>query len=168
MPRLTAFFCILLLLLATCGRSLLFRLQLAEVRAEMRRTLNRGEKADGAESFAFSHEEARSIHWLDGGGEFDWKGTRYDVLARQQVGRILLVEAVADHKESQLVSRFQKEQQDERLPSKNLQKLLSVPYLPVQPISLAQLAMPKPEFPAASTPATPKAVIAVPTPPPLS
>ncbi|TCJ19253.1 hypothetical protein EPD60_02215 [Flaviaesturariibacter flavus] len=168
MRRLTAFLCFLLLLLATGGRSLLFRLQLAEVRAEMRESLRQGRIPEGSETFLFDARTYASIQWLEGGKEFEWKGTRYDVLGRTNDGGSVRVRAVADHKESQLVSRYHQEKQDEPLPSKSLQKLLSVPYLVPAPVTVPLPGTVSCAYPPEGCERLHPPYVSVPDPPPLA
>jgi hypothetical protein len=166
MRRFSAILFLLLILLSMGGRSLLFSIQLAEVRTAMRAALVKGDHPYGVETLCFSRAAFGRLTWLDGGREFEWQGRRYDLLSTKYGDGVVQVDAIADHNETALVAAYQK-QHHERTPSKLLQKLLVVPY-----VLTPTLAVPFPKYqmrvPYARYHDVPvQRGIPVPTPPPL-
>ncbi|RYY40817.1 MAG: hypothetical protein EOO08_06725 [Chitinophagaceae bacterium] len=129
MRRLTAFCCLLLLLLTMGGRTLFFELRLAEVRSEMRAAIAAGAHLEQAQTFSFSDAEARPLVWLDGGDEFEWKGKRFDVLGRRKEGEKLVVQAISDDEETALISSWHQQEGKRPSSSEVLLKLASLNFL---------------------------------------
>jgi hypothetical protein len=139
MRRSFAFICLVLLLLATGGRALLFRLQLAEVRQEARAVLAKGLEPDKVETIRLNKADSAAIHWLEEGLEFEWRDERYDVLSKKHEGGLFVLHVLPDKKESALVADFQKEERSRNTSSHMLIRLLAAPYLAPVSVCLATL-----------------------------
>ncbi|RYY86136.1 MAG: hypothetical protein EOO15_15250 [Chitinophagaceae bacterium] len=131
MRRLYALCCLMLLLLTMGGRSLFFELRLAEIRGQMRASIARGLQPEEAKTFSFTSAELEQLVWLDGGDEFEWKGERYDVLARRNDGGCLVVQAISDKEETALLQHYRGEQNGKHRAASDIAwKLAALNFLP--------------------------------------
>lgn len=138
MRRPAAFLLLVLVLLVAGGRSLLFRIQLAEVRSAARDFISRGGHLEAATVFRLTAADSAALTWLDDGREFDRDGKRYDVLTISRANGLLHICAIEDRRETELVIRFQQAPHQPG-PSSELVKLLSIPFvLPVQAVLPAE------------------------------
>ena len=81
------------------GYHFVFRLQLGEIKAEMKERL-RNYADDNVVEFSFSPDDARKINWEEE-HEFRFNNEMYDVIEKHQQGHQLIIRCIPDKKEKE-------------------------------------------------------------------
>ncbi|MGN6401043.1 MAG: hypothetical protein ACTHMD_11355 [Flavisolibacter sp.] len=118
------------------GYHFVFRLQLGEIKAEMKEKL-RNYADENVVEFSFNADDAKKIKWEED-HEFRFNNEMYDVIKKHQQGDQLIIRCIPDKKEKALLEAYQKITPDNSGSSAktSLIKLITAPFLPSQNITV--------------------------------
>jgi hypothetical protein len=121
------------------GYHFVFRLQLGEIKSEMKKKLRNSTDKDVI-VLAFNADDAKKIEWEEE-HEFRFNNEMYDVIEKHQDGDQLVIHCIPDKKEKALLEFYQKINSGSSGSSTktSLIKLITAPFLPSKNIVILKL-----------------------------
>jgi len=105
--KLTSIFLLTCLCCALLGYHLVFHVQLATVKSEMKAFLRNQKDHKELTQLILSKTESHHLHWEDE-NEFRYRGEMYDVIEMKSTGDTVIFHCIADEKETTLFNQYQK------------------------------------------------------------
>jgi len=87
------------------GFHLIYQLQVAQLRVEMKKHIRSGARENAIIKFSFNKQQASQLEWEDG-HEFRYMNEMYDVVEKKIVNGILIIRCIPDKKETALLSGY--------------------------------------------------------------
>jgi hypothetical protein len=109
--KLTSIFFLTCLCCGLLGYHLVFHVQLAAVKSEMKAFLRNQQHNKNIVQIRLSTEELKHLHWEDE-HEFRYQGKMYDVIEMKSGHGIVLIRCIADEKETALLNEYQKNKKE--------------------------------------------------------
>jgi len=109
------------------GYHLVFHVQIAAVKSEMKAFLRNQEDNKDLIQIRFDKKELKQLHWEDE-HEFRYQGEMYDVIEMKFQRQTVLIRCIADEKETALLNEYQKNNKRNGTGSFIFQ-LITAPYL---------------------------------------
>jgi len=126
------------------GHHIIFYFQQAGLRSEMRELIRSNPSMEGQQLFVFSPNDKAAISKLewDGDHEFRLDGKMYDVIEKKMENGKLIIRCISDERETALINKYEKLNQQSGNGSKNKTALL------IKLMSSSYLAANSPDLPA--------------------
>jgi len=105
--KLTSILLIACLCVAWVGYFLVFHVQLSTIKSEMKAFLQNGKNHSDAIQISLTKEQCSQLEWEDE-TEFKYKGEIYDVIEKKMIGNGVVLNCIADSKETELLQEFQR------------------------------------------------------------
>ena len=109
---------LVVVLLQITGAYFVFKFQQTELKLEMKHYLSLHPENPSITTFEFTLSKADQLQWEDE-NEFKYKGEMYDVITRKVVGDKLVIQCIADKKETKLLKSFEEIMKHQSRGSKN-------------------------------------------------
>lgn len=144
MKKIAAVILFICLFFTLVGYHFVFRLQLGEIKTEMKKKLRNSTDKD-VTLLSFNADDAKKIEWEEE-HEFRFNNEMYDVIEKHWQGNQLTIHCIADKKEKALLEAYQKITPDNSGSSTKISliKLITAPFLPSQDINIIKLQKAKP------------------------